>query len=62
MESFLTFLQMGGHAVFVWPSYALALIILLANGFAARRRRRRALEDIIERIKKEDPNNTAEHS
>jgi heme exporter protein D len=33
----LKFLQMGGYAWYVWPSYALALLIVGANIIAARR-------------------------
>ena len=31
------FLNMGGYARFVWPSYLLGLIVLLGNVWAARR-------------------------
>jgi heme exporter protein D len=31
------FLDMGGYAAFVWPAYALTLIIVVANVLAARR-------------------------
>lgn len=41
------FWLMGGYARFVWPCYALALLVLVWNAWAARRRltlsRRRAL-------------------
>ena len=32
------FLAMGGYGRFVWPAYALALIVFAWNIFAARRR------------------------
>ncbi len=31
------FLRMGGYAVFVWPSYALAALVILINIVSARR-------------------------
>jgi heme exporter protein CcmD len=33
----LRFLQMGGYAVYVWPSYALALLAVVLNIYWARR-------------------------
>lgn len=36
------FFQMGGYAVYVWTSYGLALIVLLANLLSARKRHREA--------------------
>ncbi|WP_298723372.1 heme exporter protein CcmD [uncultured Ferrovibrio sp.] len=30
------FLAMGGHAGFVWPSFALALVVLLGLGWSSR--------------------------
>lgn len=37
MDTFSTFIDMGGYAAFVWPSYALALLGLGGILFAARR-------------------------
>lgn len=31
------FLRMGGYAAFVWPSYALAALVILINILSARR-------------------------
>jgi heme exporter protein D len=36
------FVHMGGYAAFVWPSYALAAIVIQANISAARRSLREA--------------------
>jgi heme exporter protein CcmD len=33
----LQFLQMGGYAVFVWPSYALTAVVVGLNIYWARR-------------------------
>lgn len=34
------FFAMGGYAVYVWPSYAIALVVLLANWALAHREER----------------------
>jgi heme exporter protein D len=52
MESLDHFLAMGGYARFVWPAYALAVIVL--GGFAIEtivtyRKRRRALDEAEKR-------------
>ena len=49
-----TFFEMGGDAAFVWPAYAVALLMLVA--FAALSwRRLRAAERALERIAESDP-------
>ena len=40
------FLHMGGYAPYVWPSYGLALVILVGNLVIARRRRSKLLREI----------------
>jgi heme exporter protein CcmD len=35
--SICQFLRMGGYAAFVWPSYALAVLVILINILSARR-------------------------
>jgi len=37
------FFAMGGYAAFVWPSYALALVVLVVNLAAPHRRERQLL-------------------
>jgi heme exporter protein D len=52
------FFAMGGYAVYVWPSFALALIILVANIVAPMQQRKRALTNIarkLRRARKETP-------
>jgi len=44
-----SFFAMGGYAVYVWPSYALALIVLTVNLVAPHRRERRLLRTIAVR-------------
>ncbi len=40
------FLNMGGYAFYVWTSYGIALIVLLANILLPARQRRKLLADI----------------
>jgi heme exporter protein D len=44
-----SFLAMGGYAAFVWPSYALVLIVLIANAVVPHRRERALRERIARR-------------
>lgn len=44
-----TFLAMGGYAVYVWPAYALALVLLAGNWIAPELRERRLLRSIARR-------------
>ncbi len=43
MHSFHEFVTMGGYAVYVWPAYGVAFIVLAGNGWSARRGFQRAL-------------------
>ena len=40
------FFHMGGYGFYVWTSYGIALIVLLANMIAPLRQRRKILNDI----------------
>ena len=40
------FLDMGGYAFYVWTSYGITLVILLANVIGPARQRRKLLADI----------------
>ena len=44
--SLTEFLHMGGYAFYVWTSYGIALIVLLANLLLPIRQRRKILADI----------------
>ncbi|MES9851279.1 MAG: heme exporter protein CcmD [Candidatus Thiodiazotropha sp. L084R] len=46
------FFAMGGYAVYVWPSFILAFIILIANVVAPLLQRKRALTDIARKIRR----------
>jgi heme exporter protein D len=43
------FLNMGGYAFYVWSSYGLALVVLVANIVAPMRMRRKLLADLARR-------------
>jgi heme exporter protein D len=49
-----TFFDMGGDAGFVWPAYAVALLMLVAFAVLSWRRLR-AAERALERITESDP-------
>lgn len=40
------FFAMGGYAAFVWPSYIVAFVLLIAHVVLPARRRRRLLNEI----------------
>ena len=46
------FLHMGGYGFYVWTSYGIALVILLANMIAPLRQRRKILNDIARTAKR----------
>ena len=46
------FFAMGGYAAFVWPSYVLALIILIGNIIAPMQQRKKIMSDIARKIRR----------
>jgi len=44
------FLAMGGYAAYVWPAYAVFLLVLLADALAPILRRRRVLRELRSRL------------
>lgn len=47
------FFAMGGYASFVWPSYGLGFLILVAHIAVPASRRRRVLKEIQRRLRRE---------
>lgn len=47
------FFAMGGYGAFVWPSYVLGFLILIAHVAAPANRRRRVLDEIRRRLRRE---------
>jgi heme exporter protein D len=46
------FFAMGGYAVYVWPSFLLAAIVLVANIVAPMQQRKRVLTDIARKLRR----------
>ena len=57
--SFTEFLDMGGYARFVWPSYALVIAGIVLNIFWARAKLKRARLEARRRLVASDMNNSA---
>ncbi|WP_417584098.1 heme exporter protein CcmD [Nitrincola sp.] len=53
-ESFSDFLAMGGHGLYVWSSYALGLVVLLANVISPMMTRKRLITEQLRRIRREE--------
>jgi heme exporter protein D len=45
-NSFSEFIDMGGYGLYVWGSYGLTLVLMLAEPLLARRRQRQALRAV----------------
>ena len=45
------FLQMGGYAVFVWPSYGIAALVLWLNWYLPRKQHEQELRQLKRRQK-----------
>jgi len=52
------FFHMGGYAFYVWTSYGIALLVLLANVVAPLRQRRNVLTDIARTARRRARRNT----
>lgn len=55
-DSFADFLAMGGHGLYVWSSYAIGLIVLLANVVSPIMTRKRLITEQLRRIRREEMN------
>ena len=51
------FFHMGGYALYVWSSYAIGFVVLLANVIAPIRCQRRLKADITRGIRREQARN-----
>jgi heme exporter protein D len=49
----MEFLQMGGYAVFVWPSYALTALVLWLNWYLPRKQHKKELRQLRRRHRAE---------
>ncbi len=50
MKSWHEFITMGGYAAYVWSSYGIALVIMLANAILPGRQLRRILKEFLSRM------------
>ena len=46
------FFDMGGYAAYVWPSYALAFIILVVNIIVPMQQRSKIITDIARKLRR----------
>lgn len=52
------FLAMHGYGVYVWTSYGVFFLVLLADALAPSRQRRRTLTELRGRLQRESAKNT----
>ncbi|MCD8512699.1 MAG: heme exporter protein CcmD [Nitrincola sp.] len=53
-DSFSDFLAMGGHAFYVWSSFALGLIVLVGNVVLPMLERKKLMAEQLRRIRREE--------
>ncbi len=54
MKSWHEFITMGGYAVYVWSSYGIVLVVMLANAILPGRKQRSLLKQIARRLGRGD--------
>jgi len=59
MDKLADFFHMGGYAWYVWPSYALAFLVLIANVLWSSRELRTVRHKIFKRAGQSRPNNVS---
>jgi heme exporter protein D len=52
MSGLSEFLHMGGYAFYVWTSYGIALVVLLATALSPIRQRRKLLSGIARSVRR----------
>lgn len=55
-ESFNEFLAMGGHGLYVWLSYGIALAIVVINLVEPMLARKQLITDLVRRFRRESSN------
>lgn len=53
-ESFSDFLAMGGHGLYVWLSYGIAIVLLVVNVVSPLLRKKQLLTELIRRMRREN--------
>lgn len=51
MSDLESFLHMGGYAMYVWPSFALSALVILANVYFSRREYKKVVRETVRRHK-----------
>ncbi|WP_250657691.1 heme exporter protein CcmD [Alkalimarinus coralli] len=52
-ENFSDFLAMGGHGLYVWLSYGVAMLIFVANVILPMRKKKDIVKKHVQRLKRE---------
>lgn len=52
-ESFSDFIAMGGHGLYVWLSYAIALVVIVINIVSPVVQKKKVISDIARRLRRE---------
>lgn len=52
-DSFSDFLAMGGHGLYVWLSYAIALFVIVINLVSPVLRKKQLVSELIRRLRRE---------
>ena len=53
MDGLREFLSMGGYAFYVWSSYGIAALVLLANLVVPMRQRKQLVADLRRKVRRE---------
>jgi heme exporter protein D len=53
------FLAMGGYGIYIWPAYAVFLVVFAIDAIAPRLRRKRVLADIRGKLRRRDAREAA---
>lgn len=53
-DSFSAFLAMGGHGLYVWLSYAIAIVLFVINLVSPILRRKQLVSELIRRVRREN--------
>lgn len=60
--SWQAFLAMGGYAAYVWPAYAVFLVVLLGDSLVPTLRRRRILRELHAQLVRQAARQNAAHA
>lgn len=52
-DSFSDFLAMGGHGLYVWLSYGIAIVLLVVNVVSPLLRKKQLLTELVRRMRRE---------